>query len=139
VLFGTLEVELIGLVQSVDCGCLSGGVSGTSVAYNSPAVESWYKVTLSDADIAASRHAELQNTFKVIFMANGRPKGAAMFVDLDSIQGHHFYFPPGAAKIARVIIQSFAGIQCPAPSLSSVGLLVGNAGWRTTFFPEPER
>ena len=64
-------------------------------------------MTLSDADIAASRHAELQNTFKVIFMANGRPKGAAMFVDLDSIQGHHFYFPPGAAKIARVIIQSF--------------------------------
>src|SRR5437773_4391991 len=54
-------------------------------------VESWYKVTLSDADIAASRHAELQNTFEVIFMTNGGPKGAAMFVDLDSTQGHHFY------------------------------------------------
>jgi len=102
-------------------------------------VESWYKVTLSDADIAASRHAELQNTFEVIFMANGGPKGAAMFVDLDSTQGHDFYFPPSAAKIARVLIQSFAGIQCPPPSLSSVGLLVGNAAWRTTFFPEPER
>jgi hypothetical protein len=28
--FGTLEMELSGLVQSVDCGCLSQGVFGTA-------------------------------------------------------------------------------------------------------------
>jgi hypothetical protein len=101
------------------------------------AMESWSKVTLSDADIIASKDIALENEFEALFVANHRPKNAAMFENLEWTLGQQFYFSPGGVMIAKILIQNYAGIECPPPSLAPLSLRVGNAGWRTTFFPEP--
>ena len=59
-----------------------------------------------------------------------------MFDSPKSIRGRHrFYFSPGAVRIAKVLIKSYAGTRCPVSPDASLGLLVGNAGWREMFFP----
>jgi hypothetical protein len=50
-------------------------------------MESWYKVTLSDADIIASKDIALENEFEALFVANHRPKNAAMFGHSEQIIG----------------------------------------------------
>jgi hypothetical protein len=86
-------------------------------------------VTLSDADIRARKHIALQNEFEVLFFLNQWPKDAAMFDKRDSTLGEHdFYFSPGAARIAKALIKSYAGGKCPAPDDASLELLVGYVG-----------
>jgi len=55
-------------------------------------MESWSKVTLSDADIAASRLAELQNTFEVSVFGRfaavcNFPKASFWNTDIDLVLG----------------------------------------------------
>ena len=98
------------------------------------AVTAWYRVTLSNSDVVARRHMELQRAFETLFLANQWPKQAAMFANVDTL-AHHFYFSPGAVEIARELIAGYAGTECAQPEVSDLVLLVGNPGWREVIFP----
>ena len=96
---------------------------------------SWYRVTLSDNDVVVRKHIELQQAFENVFLANGWPKEAAMFSNVDSL-AHHFYFSPGAVRIAKDLIVRCGGSECPAPVQSDLAMLVGAPGWKEAIFPE---
>jgi len=98
------------------------------------AVTPWYRVTLSNSDVVARRHMELQTAFETLFLANQWPKQAAMFANVDSL-AHHFYFSPGAVEIASDLIARYSGTECAKPEVSDLVLLVGNPGWRDAIFP----
>jgi hypothetical protein len=87
----------------------------------------WYKVTLSDEDISAMRQFELQNAFAVILADHDAPKDAGMF-EGKSIGSHDYYFSPGAATIAILLINHYRGVQCSAPPRSSIDESVGDSG-----------
>jgi hypothetical protein len=96
----------------------------------------WYKVTLpySEAGIAG-KGKSLQDAFEVVFIANRAPEEAAMFTRRsDDLENVFYYFTPGATTIAKGIIQSFGGVECPAPKYDNyIVLLVGHAGAHDKF------
>lgn len=93
-------------------------------------MESWYKVTMTDADITAHRYTKLQRDFEALFMAALGPRDAAMFSNSDPVLDHQFYFSPGAVRIAKTLIEINGGVPCQSPSASEVDLLVGEADAR---------
>jgi hypothetical protein len=88
---------------------------------------SWYKVVLSHDDIGAAKHARLQDVFSASFLAMGAPKGAALLADKDSTKAHTYYFSPVGAEMCMGLVRSYAGAICPAPTRSSVVVLVAHA------------
>jgi hypothetical protein len=96
-------------------------------------VTGWYRVTLSNSDVVARRHMELQKAFERLFLAHQWPSQAAMFASVDTL-AHHFYFSPGAVGIARDLIARYAGTECVRPEASDLVLLVGNPGWKEAIF-----
>ncbi len=97
----------------------------------------WYKITLSHEDIAALKGFALQEAFTQSFIASGAPKAAGMFSD-PSINIHEYYFSPDAVLIAKPLLAAYSGVECAAPTRSSVHLLVGHAGSDAIpFAPEP--
>ena len=94
-------------------------------------METWHVVTMDNRDISAHKHMQLQNAFAESFLAGGGPRDAAMFGDLEAT-GHHFYFSPGAVKLARLLLLStYAAVPCKRPPGDAVALLVGeeSAAW----------
>jgi hypothetical protein len=87
----------------------------------------WFKVTLSDEDIAALKNSALQDEFDQIFTAFASPMDAAMFCAPEAWI-HDYYFSPGAAMIAMSLIDRYGGAKCPPPTKSAVRLLVGHTG-----------
>jgi len=103
--------------------------------YNLLAMASWYRVTLSDKDVVVRKHMELQKAFENAFLARGWPKEAAMFANIDTLS-HHFYFSPGAVRIAKDLIVHYAGTECPSPAMLDLVLLVGTPEWKAAIFPD---
>jgi hypothetical protein len=89
---------------------------------------SWYKVTLSDEDVLAGKRFSLQEAFEDLFMANGIPADAAIFTTSIVVSPQLFLFSPGAARIAKVLIEAYSGIECAAPMAAGLALLVGHRG-----------
>jgi len=96
---------------------------------------SWYRVTLSDKDVVVRKHMELQLAFETAFLASGWPKEAAMFSNVDTLS-HHFYFSPGAVRIANDVIVHYEGAECAPPAMSDLVLLVGTPEWKSAIFPD---
>ena len=97
---------------------------------------SWYKVTLSDADIAARKHMEMRDIFQELFVIVRWPKDAAVYGTPES-WNHDYYFSPGATVIALPLIVSYSGVECEAPARSSLRpLLVAASELEIPFAPE---
>ena len=94
----------------------------------------WQRVTLSNSDVVARRHMELQKEFETLFLAHQWPSQAAMFASVDTL-AHHFYFSPGAVAFSGDLISRFGGVECAQPEVSNLVLLVGNPGWKDAIFP----
>jgi hypothetical protein len=89
----------------------------------------WHKVTLPSSECGTSGRGEaLRSAFETTFMANRSPKDAAMFTS-DPEDFHHcfYYFSPGAAAIAKALIENYKAVKCFAPTRGEVSLLVGHA------------
>jgi hypothetical protein len=95
---------------------------------------SWYRVTLSDEDVIARRHMELQQAFETIFLAHRWPSDAAMFSGIDTLT-HDFYFSPSAVRMAKDILKHYSATPCPPPAPSDIVLLVGTPDWKPSIFP----
>jgi hypothetical protein len=105
----------------------------TNSAYNSGAMDDWYKVSLPAKESGIRGKAKtLQDAFEALFQANYAPKNAAMFTHhAEDFENYFYYFSPDAASIARNLIESYGGVKCPAPRLApDVILLVGRSGSR---------
>ena len=91
-------------------------------------MESWYKVTLSQEQVAGMKHISLQSAFAKIFFSSGSPKDAAMLTNPEPPYFPAvFYFSPGASSIAEDLIKSYSGIECNAPERQGLIPLVGTS------------
>jgi hypothetical protein len=95
---------------------------------------SWYRVTLSNSDVVARRHMDLQKEFETLFLAHQWPTQAAMFASVDTL-AHHFYFSPAAVTFSGDLIAHYGGTECAQPEVTDLVLLVGNPGWKEAIFP----
>jgi hypothetical protein len=77
----------------------------------------WYKVTMRAADCGMHGKAKtMQDAFEALFEINGTPNGAALFSSHDEhFEQYYFYFSPGAAEIARSLVDAYSGVPCAAP------------------------
>jgi hypothetical protein len=84
----------------------------------------WYKVTLSPADITEGRQVQMEDAFYALFVKAEAPKedGVGMFSLKDDTQ-YVFYFSPGAAQLAMPLIDAYGGVPCEAPQRSEVRVL----------------
>ena len=89
-------------------------------------METWYKVTLSQEDIATGKHMVLQNAFQTMFMLNQAPKDAAMFTHKETRAPYHYFFSPGAVRISSSLMDRYSGKECAAPQASELSLVVGD-------------
>lgn len=89
---------------------------------------------MSDQDVIARRHMELQQAFENVFLAHRWPNDAAMFSSVDTL-AHHFYFSPAASRMARDLLKHYGATDCPAPAAADLVLLVGTPEWRESIFP----
>ena len=88
----------------------------------------WYKVVLSGEDVSAGKHMTLQEEFQNLFMVNLGQQDAAMFTTSRELRAPYpYFFSPGAASIAKLLIDRYRGVECAAPEASELSLLVGNA------------
>ena len=88
----------------------------------------WYKVTMRAADCGMHGKAT-QDAFEALFEINGTPNSAALFTSHDEhFEDYCFYFSPGAAEIARSLVDAYSGVPCAAPIRDehTPVLLVGN-------------
>jgi hypothetical protein len=94
----------------------------------------WYKVTLSSADISAGRQVEMEDAFYGLFVKSESPKeaGVGMFSLIDDTQ-YVFYFSPGAAQLAMPLINAYGGVPCEAPRRSDVRVLWAHSEGLDTF------
>jgi len=87
----------------------------------------WYKILLpyGKSQGAADR---IQLTFTVILQAHGAPKDAALFTNhAHNPDREYIYLSPGAALIARSIVDEFKAEVCSAPARDGTILLTGTA------------
>jgi hypothetical protein len=97
----------------------------------------WYKVTMSPDDIAQGRHFTLSEQFYHLFVLFGAPKGAGLFTDVD-VMTNAYYFSPAAALIAMPLIANYTGVECAAPSRSSVRVLAAHDAAKDILSPTRE-
>ena len=65
----------------------------------------------------------MQDAFDALFRMNGSPQNAALFVSRDDrFENYFFYFSPGAAKIARWLIEGYSASGAPVRYVKSTDL-----------------
>ncbi len=96
----------------------------------------WYKVTLSEQDIADRKHMALQDSFIGILVASGGPRGAGMYQSTE-FGVYEYLFSPAAVQIALPTILAYAGTECAAPTRSSVKPSAAGRDEDVPFSPSP--
>jgi hypothetical protein len=97
-------------------------------------METWYKVSLSEADISAGKGHALQNAFAALLAAKSAPADAAMFEKVDNRPPYVCFFTPGAFRIAEFLLRSYGAIPCEKPIGHQVVLLAGHSDAMKVFF-----
>lgn len=85
----------------------------------------WYKIQMSDDEVASGKNIGLQNAFQALWIAMRGPKEAAMFANRNIEDDHTFFFSPACSSFFSQDLTSFGATECPAPTRESVILLVG--------------
>ena len=99
-------------------------------------VETWYSMSLGDGMMAAVPSAEIEERFKMLFIAAGRPVDMAVFTRSESEGRLHCeviaYFSPAASEVAQAVDAE----PCDEPARTGLGLLAGDPGCWSMLFPE---
>jgi len=89
----------------------------------------WFKIALSQKQVAANHVSRIQDGFEEVFIAAGSPKGAAMFGVSNDDGGDDLYFNPAAAELAEDLLRANSATRCVPPlDEGKLALLVGHAG-----------
>ncbi len=92
---------------------------------------SWYKVILTEEQVATGEHRNLQDQFSQIYADSGSPKGVALLADRWAFgaQGRRgtypLYFSPPAVQYCGQLITNYSGEPCEVPYSSDVMFLAG--------------
>jgi|SRR5919109_541808 hypothetical protein len=96
-------------------------------------METWRSKPLGDGVRAAAPSMRIQQMFRPLFTASGRPAGMAVFSRYDrSANQVTVYFSPGAARLAAF----FDATPCEKPQSEGIGLLVGDPRCWEVCFPD---
>lgn len=99
-------------------------------------MNTWYSKELGDGIMAATPSDEIENVFRKLFNAAGKPLKMAVFTRLESQGRLHCevmaYFSPAAEDVAK----AFDAQPCEKPSQAGLGLLAGDELCRSVLFPE---
>jgi hypothetical protein len=88
----------------------------------------WMRVPLSPAEIAAGREGIIQDAFANVWTTAGAPPDAVMYTTPALADEHFCYFTPAAVIIARQLLSTLGGVDCPEPDLAELVVLVRNDG-----------
>jgi hypothetical protein len=94
-----------------------------------PLRRSWYRVDFPPSECCRNGRADhLQKAFEVMFVANHRPSGAALFERHDEeFEINSFYFSPEAVTLISTLVEPFGAVVCEPPQLTErIVLLVGD-------------
>jgi hypothetical protein len=92
----------------------------------------WWRVELGPG----RRLESIYSDFIASFLAQGSPRGAALFCDMLGRPGGQVFFTPGAAAIARHILLRHGGQPCDQPSQ---GFFLAGHEQERTALPQPVR
>ncbi len=99
-------------------------------------MQTWHCKKLGDGALASAPSFRIQQLFKPMFLASGRPPDMAVFSRHDRETNEvTAYFSPSASKLAGL----FAARPCEKPSGEGFGLLVGSPGCWSVLFPDRRR
>jgi hypothetical protein len=86
----------------------------------------WYEIVLSIDEVDAGHGERLMNELDALFLVNGDPSGAAVFINLQHRDGglSHYYFNPEASALCAGLLAAWSAKQCPDPG-RDVALLIG--------------
>jgi len=68
---------------------------------------SWYKIELSDKQLADNETGIIQNNFDAIWMAAGNPEGFALFHTTITKRPDEIYVSPVASEICKLLIKKY--------------------------------
>lgn len=96
----------------------------------------WFSKQLGDGILAYAPKEQIQDLFRALFAAAGRPAAMAVFTR-NELEGRLqcevvAYFSPAAEVIARQLDAQ----ACEKPSRAELDLLAGEPGCWTVLFPE---
>src|SRR5437868_3415263 len=104
--------------------------------------DQWYRVMLPVSECGVHGKAKtMQDAFEALFQINGAPNNAALFTSHDDhFKKYYFYFSPGAAEIARSLVDAYSALACAAPirEENTPVLLVGHANAREALLRSAE-
>lgn len=89
---------------------------------------SWHRIVLTNDQVLAGEHMDIQDSFTTLFTAALTPREAALFSAGHPAQDYALYFSPGSFPFAKALILSKGGVSCDAPPKEGTSLLVGHAG-----------
>ena len=104
-------------------------------------METWYtaRYPLSQTGVLGEA-AKMQTEYTQIFVLSGSPKDALVLADLEPHDNyHHYYFSPGAMRIARQLILDHGGVPCSRPERKTIKLVVGDANSLDRLLPTEGR
>ena len=91
---------------------------------------SWFKVSLTNDQVAAGELIKLKEDFMKLYIANNTPEGMALFSgkrERDNQLIYPVYFTPVSLQFAQKLVSSYSGVPCEQPKKEGMSLLVGES------------
>ena len=88
----------------------------------------WYKITLTDEQIAKNETAVLQQKFDQLWLSLGSRKDMTLFAEKSAGgPSRTFFLTPACYDYARALIGIYSAVPCEEPPSESLSLLLGHA------------
>lgn len=95
-------------------------------------MQTWSSLALGDGVDALTPTQKIMEAWMPVFIAAGQPRGMAVFSNYDlEANVVTAYFPPESFQLGV----AFGALPCEKPSISRIGLLVGEADAHSIHFP----
>lgn len=87
----------------------------------------WYKIELTNTQVAEGRNLDIHDKFDKVWLANGCPEGFCLFSDEGSGEvATTYYFSPDSVVLMMKVINENNGAECSRPLSDEVTLEIGN-------------
>jgi hypothetical protein len=92
---------------------------------------SWYKVILTEEQVATGEHRNLQDQFSQIYADSGSPQGVVLLADRWAFGprgrrgSYPLYFSPAAVSYCGPLITNYSGERCEVAYSTDVTFLAG--------------
>jgi len=87
----------------------------------------WFKITLSDAQIAGNELQALQDRFIEVYMAGEEPRNMALFATDASPNTFYICASTSSSPFVNILVDFFTASPCHKPADEKLNLLAGSA------------